>query len=165
MNSKTENWFYNSAAALLLLTAGAKLFSAGANTRILTAMDQLSHLDYRALIIAVACLEVAAAVFLLKSQSTLKRSLVLLWLTANFVTYHVGNYLLGIQTCPCLGTLADRLPLRRGLADTLLQGMLLYWLLGSLTFFWNEWGAEHWARLSLRWRNRFRKYLVPAHPS
>ncbi len=165
MPTKSENWFYSSTAALLLLTAGAKLYSAGANTRILATLDQLSHLGYRPLMIAAACLEVVVAVFLLKSQSTLKRSLVLLWLTANFITYHLGNYLLGIQTCPCLGNLADRLPLRRGLADTILQAMLLYWLLGSLTLFWQEWGAEHWARLPLAARGMFRKSSAPAHPS
>lgn len=163
MNSKSETWFYGSAATMLLLTAAAKLYSAGANTRILATVDPLSHLGYRPLMIAAACLEVVVAVFLLKSQSTVRRSLVLLWLTANFITYRLGNYLLGIQTCPCLGNLADRLPLRRGLADTILQAILLYWVLGSLTLFWQEWGAEHWARLSLNYRGMLRKFSAPAH--
>ncbi len=101
---------------MLLLTAAAKLFSAGANTRILEAQDTLSHLSYRPLMIIVAALEIAVAVFLLKSQSSLRRSLVLFSLSANFIAYRVGNYLLGIHTCPCLGNLADRLPLPRGLA-------------------------------------------------
>ncbi len=165
MNSKNENWFFYSAVAMLFLTAAAKLYSAGADTKILATVDQLSRLGCRPLMISVALVEIAVAVFLLKSQSSVRRSLVLLWLSGNFTAYRLGNYLLGIHNCPCLGNLADRLPLRRGLADTILQAILLYWLLGSLTLFWQDWGAEHWARLALGYRGLFRRSSAPAHPS
>ena len=126
MNSKDENWFYKSAAALLLLTALAKLYSSAGSAKILGVQDQLLHLGYRPLMILAAVVEVAVAVSLLGSSRDLRRSLVLLWLSGNFIAYHLGNYLLGIHTCPCLGRLADRLPLPRGAADITLQVLVLW---------------------------------------
>lgn len=51
MISRDEKWFYRSAAAMLLLTALAKLYSSGGNARILEVQDQLLHLGYRPLMI------------------------------------------------------------------------------------------------------------------
>jgi hypothetical protein len=163
MNTKNENWFFNLAAAMLLLTALAKLFSAGGNARVLHAQDQLLHLGYRPLMISAALLEVAVAVFLLKGRSDLRRYLVLLWLSANFISYHLGIYLLGLHTCPCLGQLADRLPLPRGLADIFLQVLVLYWFAASVNSLWRMWGSEQWARLALAPRSVFRRPAANPH--
>ena len=148
MKLEDENWFFKSAAALLVVTAAAKLYSAGGGARILRIRDALLHIGYRPLMLLAALLEIAIAVFLLRSRSELKRSLVLLWLSTNFLLYHLGSYLIGVHLCPCLGQLADRLPLPRGLADIALQVLLLYWLAVSVQSVWRLWGRERWMTLT-----------------
>lgn len=103
------------------------------------------------------------AVFLLASSGDLKRSLALLWLSGNFIAYHLGNYLLGFHNCPCLGRLADRLPLPRGAGDIILQVLVLFWFAGSLSSFWRLWGSERWERLVAAPRRMFRKRSAVAH--
>lgn len=147
MNSKREKQFFYFSAAVLFLTALAKLYSSGGDSQILGLHDQLLHLGYRPLMRLAAMTEIAVAVVLLWSRSGLKRSLALLWLSGNFIVYRLGNVLMGFHTCPCLGTLTDRLTLPRGLADIVLLMLILYWLLGSLSIFWGVWGAERWAWL------------------
>ena len=85
--------------------------------------------------------------YLLRSSNGVRRSLVLLWLSANFLCYHLGNYLMGFQNCPCLGRLTDRLPLPRGLPEVALQVLALFWWTQSLVLFWRLRGAQQWARL------------------
>lgn len=147
MNSRTDDPFFRFSAATLALTALAKLYSSGGTTKVLQVSDQLLHLGYRPLMIAAAVVELAAAAFLIKSRSHLRRGLVLLWLSANFLVYHWGNYLLGFQTCPCLGRLTDRLPLPPGSAEVALQVLVLFWLFNSFSILWRAWGAAHWTRL------------------
>ena len=164
MEQKQEKWFYRAAGMLLVLTAIAKLYTAGGTARILGTQDQLLHIGYRPLLFLTALLEIGVALFLLGSRGELKRSLVLLWLSANFICYHLANYLLGIHYCPCLGTLEDRLPLPRGLASIILQVLALYWVIGGLSSLWRLWGSERWARLALASRSVFRKPAARAHP-
>ena len=164
-NAKPENLLYKSAAALLLLTAAAKLFGAFGNAKILHVQDQLLHLGYRPVMLLAALVEIVVAFFLLKSRGNLQRSLALLWLSANFLAYHLGNYLLGIHYCPCLGSLADRLPLPRGLPNVFLLVITGYWFVASLDSLWRLWGAEQWARLVRRPRfSVFRKPPSSAQP-
>jgi len=163
VNPKDEDWLYKSAAVLLLLTAAAKLYSSCGSVRILQVQDQLLHLGYRRVMILAALVEIVVAVFLLKSRINLRRSLALLWLSANFLAYHLGNYLLGIHYCPCLGSLADRLPLPRGLPNVFLLVFAGFWFLASLESLWRLLGAEQWARLALAIRGAFRKSAAAAH--
>lgn len=160
MNAKDENLFYKSAAALLLVTAMAKLYSAGGNAKLLQTQDQLLHLGYRPVIIIAALIEVAVAALLFRNRSGLRRSLLLLWLSSNLIAYRLGNYLLGIHTCACLGRLADRLPLPRGLADIVLQVLLLWWFVGSLSSFWRLWACERWRCLTLGLTGPLRKFIA-----
>ena len=145
MESKADRWFCKSAGVVLLLTAAAKLYSAGGSPRILHTEDQLLYIGYRSLMTCAAILEVAVAIFLFRSRSELRRSLALLWLSANFLAYHLGKYLIGVHLCPCLGQLPDRLPLPKGLADIALQVLLLYWMVGSSRSLWRAWGT--WSSL------------------
>jgi len=162
MNSNEENFFYKSATILLFLTALAKLYSAGGNARLLHIQDQLLHLGYRPVMILVALIEITVAAFLLMSRSDLKRSLALLWLSSNFLAYRLGNYFLGIHTCPCLGRLADRLPLPHGSAHIILLVLVLWWFAGSLGSFWRLWASERWGRLALAIRSGLRKPTAAA---
>jgi len=147
MNPKSDKWFFNFSGATLLLTSLAKLYSAAGHAKVLAVQDQLLHLGYRPLMILTATVEVAVAVFLFKGRSDVRRCLVLLWLSGNFLFYHLGNYLLGVQLCPCLGQLTERLPLPKGLAELVFQFLALYWFLTSLNMLWREWGSAQWALL------------------
>ena len=86
-------------------------------------------------------------IYLVKSKNDLRRSLVLLWLSGNFLFYHLGTYLLGVYLCPCLGRLTDRLPLPQGSAEVALKFLVLYWFVTSLNRAWREWGSALWVRL------------------
>ncbi len=144
-----EKWFFNSSAAILVLAGAAKLYSATGTARVLEVQDQMLHLGYRPLMVSAGVVEMAVAALLLTSRSDFKRSLVLLWLSGNFLFYHWGSQLLGFHTCPCLGHLTDRLPLPPGLAEVILQVLALFWFLTSLERLWRDWGSAHWARLLL----------------
>ncbi len=134
--SRSNEWFFNVSVVMLVVTALAKLYSAAGSARILQVRDPLLHLGYRPVMILAALLEITAAVFLFRSRSESRRSLVLFWLSANFIWYHVGVHLLGVHFCPCLGQLSDSLPLPKGLADVILPVLLLYWFLGSFESLW-----------------------------
>ncbi|HEV2395164.1 MAG TPA: hypothetical protein VG146_22665 [Verrucomicrobiae bacterium] len=140
---------------MLLLTALAKLYSAGGGARILQIQDQLLHLGYRRVMVLAALFELATAALLVWNRSDLRRSLMLLWLSSNLIAYHLGNFLLGVHTCPCLGQVADRLPLPRGMADVMLQLLVLWWFLGSWNSFWRLWGSERWSRIAASPRRFF----------
>ena len=148
MNSKHEIWFYRTAAGMLLLTALAKLYSAEGSAKVLQIQDQLLHLGYGRVMVLAALIELGTAALLVLIRSDLKRSLMLLWLSSNLIAYRLGNYLLGIHTCPCLGQAADRLPLPRGMADLILQLLVLWWFVGSWSSFWRFWASERWARFA-----------------
>lgn len=147
MNARDENWFFKTAAVTLILTALAKLYSSTGAAKVLMVQDQLLHLGYRPLLIAVAVIEIAVALFLLKSRHETRRALALLWLSGNFLFYHFGNTLIGVRLCPCLGRLTDRLPLPPGLADVLLQFLVIFWFLVSLNCVWRRGGFGEWSRL------------------
>jgi hypothetical protein len=147
MNSEHKTLFFRITAGLLVVTSVAKLFAATGSAKVLEVYDQLLRVGYRPLMISVGLLEIAVALFLFKSRSDMKRCLVLLWLSANFLLYHFGNYILGVHLCPCLGHLTDRLPLPKGLAEVVFQFLALYWFLTSLNMLWRDWGSVQWARL------------------
>jgi hypothetical protein len=146
MKPSTYNSFFNVASGLLTLTAVAKVWTLAGHAKILEAQDPLLHLGYRPLLISVTLVEVSVAIYLLRGRNDLQRCLALLWLTSNFLSYHLGNYLLNIRLCPCLGELGDNLPLPKGFGSILLQVVALYWLITCLNMLSREWWAPQWQR-------------------
>lgn len=136
---KLENLFFYSSAVVLSLTALAKLYSATGDAKILMVEDQLLHLGYRPLMIFAALVEAAVAAYLFGSNLSLIRAVALLWLSANFMAYHFGNYVLGFKNCPCLGSLSAKLSLPSGVAENLLRAFILYWFVGSFYLVWRAW--------------------------
>ncbi len=150
MDVKHDTSFFRMAAVVLLCTALAKLYSATGHAKLLAERDHLLHMDYRFLMIGVSVVEILLALLLLRNRSNVKRSLALLWLSSNFLVYHLGNYLFGFSYCPCLGRLSDALPLPRGFGESMLRVLVLYWFAMSSGIFWREWGTGQWARLAPR---------------
>jgi hypothetical protein len=128
---RTPNIFLKSAAALLLATALAKLYSATGDAQALTAMDKLLHLRYWQIMVGAGLLETGVAIYLLRSQNTARRALLLLWLSSNFMAYKMASHYLGIKLCPCLGTLAGKLPFSQEHVNAGLAISVVYMLTGS----------------------------------
>ena len=135
MQSRLLTVFVRSTAILLLLTAGAKLYSAGGSARILTATDPLFHLTNRELMLAAGLLEAAIAVYLLAGRSRVAQTFLIFWLSANFILYRFGLHFIHHKVCPCLGTLTAKLPLKPETVDEMLRLLILYWFVGS-AWFW-----------------------------
>lgn len=142
MQTRLFRLFIYSTAALLLLTAAAKLYSATGSVRILTATDPLLHLSYRPIMVAVGLLEAGIAGYLLKGHNVLAQTWLIFWLSSNFILYRFGNAFLHVKLCPCLGTLADTLPVTKGQVDGFLMATVLYLFFGSSYFLLCEWNTR-----------------------
>jgi len=154
MRFNREEWFFNSAAMLLILTAVAKFCSAAGTAKILLQQDQLLHVNIRLLMLGAAASECAIAFFLLRSRHELKRALALFWLSGNFMAYRFANQALGIHYCPCLGTLAQNLPLTQARLDLILTVLVIYWFLGSSYILWRAWVQAQEAAVEAQMKER-----------
>lgn len=142
MQTRLFRLYGYSTAALLLLTAAAKLYSASGTVRILTATDPLLHLNYRHIMVAVGLLEAGIAVYLLKGHNVMAKTWLIFWLSSNFILYRFGNAFLRVKLCPCLGTVADTLPVTKAQVDFLLLATVLYMFFGSSYFLLREWNQR-----------------------
>jgi len=139
MKPSKYSLFFNVTSALLALTGIAKIWALAGHAKILEMHDPLLHLSYRPLLILVVLVELFVAAFLLKSTSDLNRGMALLWLSSNFLFYHLGNYFLNIHLCPCLGAIGDNLPLPKGMGEVIVKVLAFYWFLASVNLLWKEW--------------------------
>jgi hypothetical protein len=148
-NANQEGRFFNLSASLLIMTALAKVYSATGSAKVFLVQDALLRVGYRPLMLFAAVVEIIGAVFLLVNQNDLRRALVLLWLSCNFLLYRLGTHLLGVHLCPCLGNFSDRIPLPPDFINLILQFIVLYWFLTSLNVIWRSWGAAKVERIIL----------------
>jgi hypothetical protein len=124
--------YFNSVAAILLVTAVAKLGSAFGHARILDAEEPVFGLGFRHVFIGAAVLEILVAFVCAFAPSVRARAMVLAWVGASFVIYRVAIYFIGYQKpCPCLGTLTEAIGLSPTVADTTLKVLLVYFIGGS----------------------------------
>lgn len=130
-------------AVLLGVTAFAKLYSAAGEARILTLSDPLFLLTNREVLMAVGLLELVVVAYLLFGCHTLKKHLLIIWLSLNFIVYRVGIWWVAPgKPCPCLGTLTARLPLKPDTVDLLLKLVITYMLCGSVLFLLLDWASD-----------------------
>jgi hypothetical protein len=136
LQDRREILFLRSAAALLLLTALAKGFSALGSNTILEKPDPVFwFLRNRELLVLVGLVEMAMAGLLISRIPLKVRRGALLWLCANFVLYRAGLWMTGAPpACKCLGDVAGRLGLSDAQASWIMLGILGY-LLGGAVFF------------------------------
>jgi hypothetical protein len=124
--------FIPSAAAILAITGGAKVWTAFAPTKVLAVADPITGISFGHLILAVGVVElVIASICLFAKSHTLKLGLIA-WLATNFVVYRLGLWWIGWKKpCSCLGNLSDALHLKPEVADNIMKVILAYLLLGS----------------------------------
>jgi hypothetical protein len=133
---RTMKWarcFIISAAVILALTGGAKLFSAFGPARLLDSPDPMFGVPFRHLMLLTGVLEVIVALFCVWTSSPYVSALMISWLSVLFVAYRVGLHWLGAgdRPCGCLGTLTDALRISPQTADGIMKALLGYLLLGS----------------------------------
>jgi hypothetical protein len=128
--------FFRSSGICLLLTAGAKIYSAMGHAGILQVPDPvLFFLTNRFLLAYVAIVELGIAFLALGRSSRLAKAAALFWLGCAFAAYRIAIWHLKPgATCPCLGTLTARMPLKPTTIKSLLEAFDAYLLLGSGSF-------------------------------
>jgi hypothetical protein len=136
--------FLGSAAALLCATAIAKIVSAFGNAKLLDLPDPILLLSHRHVFLLVGFLEFGVAMFCLASAAVTPRAVAVAWLSSVFMAYRLGlRFLVGNHTvCPCLGTLTEALHVSPRTADTAMQIVLWYLLLGSCSVLLRIWKTD-----------------------
>ena len=125
--------FLNSVAAVLFVTASAKLVSAFGSAKILYLHDPLLSLPYRELFLWAAVLEFAVLGVLLSAVRDKVKLCLIGWAAGMFLLYRMANWILDSRApCPCLGTLTDSLRIPPGLADAVLLSLLSYMSIGTI---------------------------------
>jgi hypothetical protein len=125
--------FRCSAIVILVVTASAKLFSASGSAPLLDYPDPLFGLANRHLMILVGLIELGVAVGLLSALDIRRKHLLLAWLSTSFLVYRLAFYVLNPdKSCPCLGTLGEKLRLGQTTTNALLWSTVLYLLIGSV---------------------------------
>ena len=128
-----------SAGALILITAIAKLISAGGSARLLTYGDPVLGIPYRDLFLVVGTIEAGVGFFCLFAENRfVLKACLTAWLATNFLIYRLDlNWIGSPQPCPCLGSLTGALHIPTQVADTGLKILLGYLLIGSYgALFW-----------------------------
>jgi len=144
--------FFYSTGVLLLVTAGAKLISAGGSAPILQNQDPILHVSFRHLFEIVGVIELILAGFCFVGRRPEAKAAAIAWLATGFLIYRLGLVWLGyIRPCSCLGNLTDALHIPPQTADTTMKVILAYLLIGG-------YGAWLW----LWWRKR---KTLPASPA
>jgi hypothetical protein len=131
---KFETQFRWSAIIVLSVTALAKLISSTGQAQLLALPDPLFGLAHRDMLIGAGLLEIGIVVALLARIHPRIKHLLLLWLSTCFLIYRISFRLINPgKPCPCLGSLTEKLPLSQSAIDTLLVGIVLFLLFGSLS--------------------------------
>ncbi len=133
--------FLYSSAAMLIVTAAAKFYTAMGSVKLLGTPDPLLQIDYRLLLPLVGVAESIVAGVVLFSRTDRLRFLGLLWLSLNFMLYRAGFWLIGlpVKHCPCLGNLTDEFHLNPDAIEALLGGLVLYLFVGSVIGLLSGW--------------------------
>ncbi len=134
--------FLISAAFFLFLTAAAKLISSFGHAQLLNQADPLFRMSYRHLFWLVGGIELIVGGTCIFGKKVWLQAGLVAYLATNFVIYRIAVNHLGIQYCPCLGYLAESLPMSRNATDLILKCILGYLSIGSfgtLLMCWIQW--------------------------
>lgn len=138
MQIKTIRFFIFIAAILLFITSVAKLISGFGSDRILESHDPLFQLSYRYIFWIVGILELAISFICFFFHQLLLRIGLLAWLATSFFVYHLSMPWVGYhKPCSCLGSLTSAIHLSEQAANTVINTILIYLLVGSyVSLFW-----------------------------
>lgn len=140
--SKVAKWFIISAGLILLITAAAKLYSAGGTAPILASQEPIFEIPSRYLILIAASAELMVGAICLMPRLRLLAVRLVAWLATMFAVYRVGLWLVDYRPCSCLGALTDALHLSRNGADIIALMLLTYLFGGSYLLLFSEFLTE-----------------------
>lgn len=119
-------------AIILLVTATAKILSYVLFRGSWETRDPVFMLPTNAVLLGVAIIEIAVAIYCLRSREETSALIALAWISTCFLLYRGVLVLIGTNLmCPCLGTLFSRLPIRGKTTDQLIVALLGYLLIAS----------------------------------
>jgi hypothetical protein len=126
-------WFITIAATLLAVTGAAKTLSLIGADPVLSNVDPITGIGFRALLPAVGIVELLVAACCFSNRLAINIRLKLIaWLTSSFLIYRVGLLLLDWHhPCACMGNLAGVLHIRDRVADGIMKCVLGFMLTGS----------------------------------
>lgn len=125
-------YYIYSAAAILLLTGIAKIYSAIGTGEILLYPDPIFGLKFKDLFLFVGCIEIVVSVFCMILNGIIERALLIIWLCFCFIIYRLGSFTMGYhKPCKCLGDIASRLNISDSSADLAMIIILFYLTVGS----------------------------------
>jgi hypothetical protein len=131
-------WFARSVAIILFVTAAAKIFSVYRSGGSVTAMDPVfTFARADVLLVLVALLEIFCGILLCLFGKQGAQLLLIIWLSALFLTYRVGLLLVGYSgPCSCFGKPQSWLnfPFFASL-DVIMKWILAYMLILSCLLF------------------------------
>jgi hypothetical protein len=125
-------FFLYSAGALLLVTAAAKLVSAGGHAKVLFKQDPLLGLTFQQVFRIAGSVEVLVALVCLFGKRLVLRVGAVAWLVTSFLLYRAGLLWIGYEKpCTCLGNLSDALHISPETVDIAMKVVLAYLIFGS----------------------------------
>lgn len=136
--ARLKTYFIHSAAFLLIATALLKILSVllERNPKYQYALDPLfGFRNWQVLTFGVLAEVITLVQIFIRKEDKSKLGWIL-WLSTTFLAYRVSLWIAGYPgTCACLGTW---LPIGESLSQSIAKGILLYLLLGSMVFLYNE---------------------------
>ena len=143
MQQRLIRLFIQSAAAVLLLTAVAKLVSTGSSSKILSGPDPvfgILNIDIRTVILSAELIEIIVAWICFRGHRLTVQVASVFWLSLTFVLYRVTMSLTDYdKPCACLGTITDALGIAPDAADYGMKLALAYLVIGSGAAKWWLW--------------------------
>ncbi len=130
------------AGVLLLITAIAKLVSAGNTASIWQTTDPVFSISFRAVFWIVGIIELITAAICFVGKRLALQAVLVVWLSTSFLAYRLGLWWLDWHLpCPCLGSMAAALHIPPQIADIFLKIIFGYLLVGSyatLLWLWRQ---------------------------
>jgi len=144
MKNSASIFFTRSAGTILLVTAVAKLVSALGSAHILETPDPIFAISFRKVLLTAAGIEILVSFFCFFGKNRNVQFGLIAWLSTSFVVYRVGLMLVAYhKPCPCLGNLTDALRISPISADTVMESILSYLIIGSYSMLLGSWVRSH----------------------
>lgn len=131
-----RQYFHVSAAALLLVVGSSKVLEALKEIPLLQLKDPVfDFVTRRQLLCLTGLVEIVAALIVVLNASSTVKSVLLVYLSSNFMLYRLFALLVGSgEPCHCLGVLTSIFFLRPKTSEKIAASIAIYLLVGSCTF-------------------------------
>ncbi|HEV2454060.1 MAG TPA: hypothetical protein VGY98_07350 [Verrucomicrobiae bacterium] len=131
-----QRGFYVSCAAILVVTACAKIWSAHLSTPILFRRDSLLYIDTQHVLVFAAIYELLVSFFLVFSHRNCVKSILIAITGSEFLLYRFFKAAMhDPRPCPCLGNVPASIGLTDNSVNWILIAIASYFVCGGITFY------------------------------